>query len=260
MECLDWSDLQRLTVTCQALRGLPALHLEIATWLRDLQVLRCLRCPPDLTRKISGSMRQHPLEYRIMEFQMGADNAPRLRARTFYEAFGDALWSGYVMEYEYHRDDSSFSFAELQTWGADELDDCYDLQEGKAYDNVGDTVENAKKKRRRQLECVSIFHKENTAPVPRLFYVRNKPYCGSCLDSLPLLRLHFGLEHVKLGYNNKDWLIPQEVDYDRGEDDNCPSLEDWGLQENEFCARVFFTKPQYDYAEMRFLGVGARSL
>ena len=52
VQYLRLADIQRLSVCCQDLKDLSTRQFKIATWLKELEVLRCLDCPLPIQKKI----------------------------------------------------------------------------------------------------------------------------------------------------------------------------------------------------------------
>lgn len=132
-------------------------------------------------------------------------------------------------------------------------------------DNKLQNDENAGKKRKTALDnfdactCASEFC-QSADDVVRYFWVRDKTYCGLCLDEFFLLKLRFCFEHVarKGGSGPRDFSIQEEPPRGKLEVHSGLSMEQCEVEDDEFWVRLFFERNVYDYGEIRFVGVGSR--
>ena len=204
LECLRIADIQRLIVCCSELKDLktsnPATE-AIVTWLKDLEFFYCLDCPKPLFRKVSESMRKYPGRYRLMSNETG--NSPKIHGNTLFEAFEHAWTNCYFADIY---DEVPLRFARTSSSTLDN----WCVYEGDAYGNIEPSISDTdsdsnsdsdsdsdsnsdsnsesdsesdvllSRKKLRKLECSSIFCKHR-GRCNRLYFVRDKPYCGACL-------------------------------------------------------------------------------
>jgi len=96
----------------------------------------------------------------------------------------------------------------------------------------------------------------------RFFYIRQKSYCGHCLDHFKFLQLQYFAEH--LDGSEADWRLDEEVyDDDPSKEDEDDEDEDdslitrLGVRKDEFRVRIFYIQP-YESGSIYFVGVGPR--
>lgn len=236
-------------------------YKDTILWLRDMEVLYSLSCPRRLRNKMSQAIKFK--KYYIMSYcQGGHDPQIETHSKTMFDMF-ESNWKVY-----FFGGVEDFLFGTVHSLDLEERE----LEKGEAYDEIiedDDDDDNEKEdnseaetgnsdgddnnddhlhvnKKQRMLKCQSIFCE--TPAARRVYYVNQSVYCGSCLDASCFLKLRWCYEHYKCG--NSEWSA-RELPY------NNNGIDQWGLEDNQFWARIWYTQP-YNEAEIRFIGVGER--
>lgn len=277
LACLRIADVQRLSCTNHRLGALVGRHEDsVLAWLKDLEVLRCLDCPEALLRRMSLAIRSR--QYRVMSYEGGAhDPIPAEGGASLFDVF-DRMWDTFghdrngplrfatahpldLEELEVFREEAYDDIAEHQDEGGDN-DEVQSRQRDSDNDNEFQSSPLPKKQKMLCAstgapapECSSKFcvHKHSAS---RLYHLAgNSSYCGACLDGSNYLKLMFCSVHVT--GKNTDWSV-KEIDYsEQVKYQPTAQKEYWGLQDNEFWVRVWYSAP-YNVGELRFIGVGPR--
>lgn len=205
LEYLRYGDLQRLTCVNRALakrlrhddHDTSSRYQAIRMWLRELEVLYSLKCPPALLRKMSATIRAQ--NFRVLAYEnrdMERPGPVQGVPSRMYDVL-ESYW-----EQSLFFDVSYFSFAtvhyaDLEEWGLEVGVACDDVKKPNEEDDEDDGdnhYENndqpPNKRQRQMLTCTSIFCTDSSN-VTRVYYIRQTPYCGACLDRDCFLRLRF---------------------------------------------------------------------
>jgi hypothetical protein len=250
LEYLRIADIQRLCVCCKTLEGLPTASpavCAIVRWLKDVEVLYCMKCPETLRQKISRSMKQYPARYRVVEYPN-----TRIVGRTLYEAMEDNWEECFpTTHYGPYWTAESYGLARnLHRSG--ELPD-------QAYEYIGGSERNYDAnippfKKQRKLECSSRFCQEKRGTYDLLFYVGGTPYCSECISQSNYLKIRFCSEHEVM---IDSWWYVAEKKYDDEEQDDGRDEPVFSLGKDEFWVHLFHASPYEDF-EFCFIGVGPR--
>jgi len=230
LQYLRWADVQRLIVTCKScFKELQQDdRANVVKCLKDLEVLKVLNCPSPRLDKILESRRQYPTRYQVLAVPCQRTFHDPVRSVTLEHdnALEDAethdtleaACQNALMSWLFG-DSDPIPFATIDN---DSLQDilhgygyrCNGINQ--AYVNMNDVLNtnsalieettaesgggpSKKKMKLISHQCSSAFCQQAAASVARYFFVRQKPYCGHCLDEFFCLKLRFSYEHISWG-------------------------------------------------------------
>ena len=282
LQYLRWADIQRIACCCRRLKNMSNTKVDsaaIATAVslqRELEILKCLNCPPHIMAKILDSMRQkHP--YRVIAYDSsydglneycwdGGSNKAAVLETAFQTSMVDILFGE-------HMDviDPPYPLAGIKEDLLQSILNNSECMEGEievedAYINV--LPKPTKKRKKVQNEedeycCASAMYSSscrgatnNDNNMPRFFFVGGNTYCEYCLDDFFLIKLRFFIEHAKSDRRRNFSIEEDSYVTKKGGWKMTPEL--CTLKEDEFWVRLCFERNNTDFREIRFVGVGPR--
>lgn len=285
LQYLRWADVQRLTVCCRALKDLSSRSgssniANVVQWLRELEILKCLDCPKPLMHKMLQSIRQYPTRYRLVALECDSAVGNQDTVDTYTEDSLEAAFQKVLLS-RLFEDTDRIPFASISNGNLQGMLSGYECADDEvnvegAYINVNKPGDQAQEedsqqeppKKKRTLDhdadaCTSCslgFCQQPATNISRYFFVRDKAYCGHCLDKFFLLKLRFCFEHVDRhgGSGPRDFSIQEDSYNDNDNKKHGVTMEQCGVKDDEFWVKLFYEKNHYDFGEIRFVGVGPR--
>ena len=267
---LFYSDLECLSLCHHGLEDMEhLLPTSLLHWLKEVEVLDCMgtdTVDSDVKSKIMTSIRKHPDRSGVvccceaagvMEPESGV-----VSLYHFAQHWGDTVG-------EEHWSFETASEGDLEDRGCEE-GQMYQVV--RRYDAATETNQSGgeSRKRVRRLECCmgddcccctknkkNTESNENGGITIRLFTIKNRLYCGACVDASPFRRFRL-IAANDMGFNGSQFGVKELLkDYDSNQRGSWPTQQEWGLKEDMFWTS-FFSNCPYMSNEVRFLGVGPR--